>query len=93
MQSQAVRILVKTLTLVFLVGAIITLNPLERKTDACSTCVTLDPGSAIKRGCMTVRTGDLGCTPINGDACLLSGTWCTTRVAGFEDVDFEMLDY
>ena len=77
MRSKPVRILLKMLTLALLIGATMSVGSFETKTDACAICVTLDPGSAITRGCEVVQTGDLGCTPINGNACLLTGTWCS----------------
>jgi hypothetical protein len=80
MKDIPIRLLVKLLTLVLLVSATVALGPIESKTQACWKCVTLDPGSAINQGCMEVTQGDLGCTPVNGDYCIMSGTWCKKRL-------------
>jgi hypothetical protein len=45
--------------------------------NACVRCVRLDPGSAIKYGCLSGTCwGDTSCTP-HDYGCYLGGVWCT----------------
>lgn len=88
MRSLPLRIFAKLLVLVFLVGATMASGSVEPKTVACWRCVTLDPGGAIHRGCMSVPKGDTGCTPINGESCVMDNTWCHEVNAGEEEEEF-----
>jgi hypothetical protein len=80
MKPTIARLALKLVFLFLLLGASLAFSGFENKTTAtCWQCVTLDPGGAIRKGCMQTSSGDTGCTPVNGEGCIMSGTWCRAR--------------
>ena len=74
------RSVIRLLVLAALITACVALVPKDGA-EACVTCVRLDPGSAIKYGCMQVQQGDVGCTPTDV-GCRMAGVWCRVRPSG-----------
>ena len=78
MKIQQRGLVLRLLCLLVLVAAAAVLGT-GTKSEACQKCVTLDPGSAINKGCMWVTEGVIMCTPVHGDGCLISQDWCRVR--------------